>query len=170
MLRARSSMSAVAKAGRTTTKLVVIAGPTIAAGSLAYCPRSQMPSASTHGRLRSWRTVRRSSGESPMMSRSTATGALVSRAGLKNLHCAWAQCAASTSGVKMSAEAPIPSPSSFDDGLDTGLAKVRGALAAAEELVLFYKKNRSLVDLAAAKCSMPNVQAAPNDRMSVING
>lgn len=48
-------------------------------------------------------------------------------------------------------------PFAIADGLDTGPAKVRGAFAAAEELVLFYKKNRLLLDLAAAKSSMPNI-------------
>jgi hypothetical protein len=83
--------------------------------SLAYCWRSQVPSASTRGRLRSCLTFLRSTGDSPLISRSMANsasmratasiaiGALLSRARSKNLRRAWAQHAASTIGLGLRA-------------------------------------------------------------------
>jgi hypothetical protein len=46
-------------------------------------------------------------------------------------------------------------PFAISDGLDIGLPKVRRAFAAAEELILFYNNNRSFLDLAAARSTMP---------------
>jgi hypothetical protein len=47
-------------------------------------------------------------------------------------------------------------PFSISEGADIGLAKVRSAFVAAEELVQFYKDNQALLDLAAARSTREN--------------
>ncbi len=47
-------------------------------------------------------------------------------------------------------------PFAISEGVDIGLAKVRSAFAAAEELVQFYKDNQALLDLAAARSTRQN--------------